>query len=118
MAFNPPSPELPTDVFTALHGMAGYDGTAKAFKDSNGALYYMFLEKVPGGAVGQARWAYGKLATGAPAPRGLVPQTTYDIIKNGTQNQDLTVAYGGSNYRFELQYDSSLNDNYAVAVAV
>jgi hypothetical protein len=115
MSLNPPSPELSSGVFTTMQGLQ-YDSTAKAFKNGSGTLYYAFVQKVSGGANGATEWACETDANAGMAPRAQIPQTTYDIIAEGSYNQDGTVGYKGKDYRFALQRNTTTNVLSMVAV--
>ena len=114
---DPPDPALPQAVFTALHSMT-YDAAAMAFK-SGADLYFLFVERKPGGSVDQGRWFYGKDSEGGKSPKGQIPQITYDVVHGGTYNPTTgKIAYGGHNYFLWLMRETSSGKQLAQAHVV
>ena len=111
---DPPSPGWTSATITALQGMT-YNATNKCFS-SGGSDYYLYAGVVSSTQRDQVQWYYDKLANFGANPLGLISQGDYNIIHGGTLNQDNSITYSGSNYRFELQRNTSTNATWAVSV--
>lgn len=113
---DPPDPVLTASLVTTLRTF-GYDSTQFAYT-SGATKYWLFVERVTG-TIDRAEWFYATDAEGGVNPKFLVPQLTFDVIKNGTYNTGTgTITYSGSNYRIRLYRDVGAGKQLAQAVVV
>jgi len=114
---DPPDPEMPSAVFSALAAMT-YSSTDMAFKDGAGTEYWLYVERKTN-TVSDGRWYYGTSGDQGTHPKGLIPQLTYDVIHGGTLNsQTQKIAYQSQNYRIRLYWDATTSKQLAQAIVV
>lgn len=111
----PPDPGLPQAVFNALHAMT-YNSTNKAFADAGGSMYWLFMQqKVSFTHYYEATWFYATDTDGSTSPKGLISQTTANVITGGTfDTTNDCIDYSSLHYRIRLSRDVSGNQ-YAEA---
>ncbi len=109
---DPPDPVLTSTLVTTLKTMT-YDSAGAAFK-SGATLYWLFVERVSG-STDRAQWFHDTNSGGAENPKFLIPQLTYDVIKNGTYSGGVMI-YQGSTYHIRMYRDQSAGTQIAKAV--
>lgn len=113
---DPPDPSISSTTFSALQAMT-YDSGAMAFK-SGSTLYFMFVQR-KSGTVDCCEWFHATDSEGSENPRGLIPQLTFDVVKNGTLNtQTQKISYQGKSYRIRIYRDTATGKQLAQAIEV